>query len=127
MNISIVSKYNEGQLRKMNTDYMGHSTEGGNYEIYYSNDRKIKILKLNLYGEMGKMQYICYFISNFHYFIMEQTTRYSMPMGGGQWTEEKTMYYMNSNRMYAIKDGVFSKSNSKFSFIDEIINKNLTF
>jgi len=128
MNISIVSKYNEGQLRKMNADYMGHSTEGGNYEIYYSNDRKIKILKLNLYGEMGKVQYICHFISNFQYFIMEQNTRYSMPMGGGQWTEERTMYYMNSNRMYAIKDGVISQSNFRASFIDEISKKeNLTF
>jgi len=127
MNISIVSNYNEEQLRRMNTDYMGHSTEGGNYVIYFSNDRKIKILKLSLYGEMGQVHYICYFISYLRYFILEQGISYSMPMGGGQWTEKKTTYYMNGNRMYEIKDGAISQTDFRASFLDEILNANLTF
>jgi peptidoglycan hydrolase-like protein with peptidoglycan-binding domain len=126
-NINIVSGYNENQLRMSETDYMGRSTEGGSYRIYYSNDRRIRILKTGLYFEMGQVHYTCYFVSYSRYFILEKSTRYGAPMGGEPWSTENLVYYMNGNRMNQIREGVISQSDFNPSFLDEILNENLSF
>jgi hypothetical protein len=123
LNISIVSEYNENLYRKREeiNSYGYEEITTITTEMYYSNDNKIKIARESRYW-MGYMLYTrkYYFISLVSYFIFEEGPNV---ISG----EYYNVYYMNSNRMYQIKEGVFSQSDFISSFLDEILNENLTF
>jgi peptidoglycan hydrolase-like protein with peptidoglycan-binding domain len=75
-NINRVSKYDIDILEKDSGDRSGYSTEGGHVDKYYSNN-EIKVIKLFLYGEQGRVEYNFYYINSNEYFLITKDYIYA--------------------------------------------------
>ncbi|NBI28035.1 hypothetical protein [Chengkuizengella marina] len=102
---------NQG-MEKLEFDYMGYSTEGGNVEIKLHNSLPI-YFSIHFFGEMGQTKNE-YYIINFNSVYIKQTNiSYSSPLNYDESAEEKIQYYF-------IVDDIVYETNEYYSEFNEI-------
>ncbi|WP_020394877.1 hypothetical protein [Thiolinea disciformis] len=101
-------------LNKTKTDLSGYSAEGGNATAYKDSNKNIQLIKVELYGESGKLHKEFYYKNRSLIFTFSQNHRYNVPFyitpelakdaGGIAFDPQKTKitedrYYFDKGKM----------------------------
>ena len=115
------------KYEKVNVPDNGNSSEGGEAVYYYENKR-LKVITADYFGEMGKSHEEVYFGDNYPIFVYKERYEYNAPATDKKFNEKKTKiykerYYFDSNKnliRYIDEKGKIIVSGDKLQ--DESIN-----
>lgn len=98
-----INSINYTKLVKEEKDFSGRSSQGGILFYYYENNL-LKYITLNVYGEIGKVEYKIYKIDN-GYIVLALDYSYPNLFDVEHATITNTTYYYTNNKTYEICNG----------------------
>lgn len=98
-----INSINYTILVKEEKDFSGRSSQGGVLYYYYENNL-LKYITLDVYGELGKVEYKIYKIDN-GYIVLALDYRYPDIFDVEHATKTNTTYYYINNKTYEICNG----------------------
>ena len=93
---------NKSLAEKKEVELISYSTEGGSVTGYY-NDNTIQHIEVEIYGELGRMEYLAYYISTSLKYYIITNIKYDKPMYEDDFeiSEETTeRYVLYGNKIY---------------------------
>jgi len=101
--LKLINSINYTKLIKEEKDFTGRSSQGGELLYYYDN-KVLKYITLNIYGELGKVEYKIFVLDN-RYVVLALDYTYPDIFDVEHAKKINTTYYYANSKTYEIQNG----------------------